>query len=73
MTLRYQVCILVRLKSKGGLENRKNYNVGYGEGRVAICPADKEEIKDAFKHFRLIYGITIKNSAALFEGHFLIK
>jgi 23S rRNA (uracil1939-C5)-methyltransferase len=37
------------------LEKRKNYNPGSGEGKVPVCPPEKEEaIMDAFKHFGLI-------------------
>lgn len=44
-----------QIKNKLGLEKRKNYNVGSGEGRVPICPQDKENaIVEAFKHFNLI-------------------
>lgn len=44
-----------QIKNKMGLEKRKNYNVGSGEGRVTTCPQDKEEaIVEAFKHFNLI-------------------
>lgn len=44
-----------RIKDKMGLEKRKNYNIGTGEGRVPTCPLEKEDaIIDAFKHFGLI-------------------
>lgn len=44
-----------QIKNKMSLEKRKNYNVGSGEGKVPICPQDKEEaILEAFKHFNLI-------------------
>jgi len=44
-----------QIKSKVGLDKRKNYNVGSGEGRVPNCPPEKEEaIMDAFRHFCLI-------------------
>ena len=44
-----------QIKNKVGLEKRKNYNLGSGEGRVPTCPPEKEEaIMDAFKHFNLI-------------------
>ena len=44
-----------QIKNKMGLEKRKNYNIGSGEGRVPTCPAEKEEaIVEAFKHFNLI-------------------
>ena len=40
---------------KVGLEKRKNYNPGSGEGKVPICPPEKEAaILDAFRHFNLI-------------------
>lgn len=44
-----------QIKNKMGLEKRKNYNVGSGEGRVPICPQDREKaIVEAFTHFNLI-------------------
>lgn len=44
-----------QIKDKGGMEKRKNYNIGSGEGRVPTCPQEKEEaIMEAFKHFGLI-------------------
>ena len=44
-----------QIKNKVGLEKRKNYNLGSGEGRVLTCPPEKEEaIMDAFRHFNLI-------------------
>ena len=44
-----------QVKDKLGFEKRKNYNVGSGEGRVPVCPQDKEDaIVEAFKHFNLI-------------------
>lgn len=44
-----------QIKDKVGMEKRKNYNVGSGEGRVPTCPQEKEEaIMEAFKHFGLI-------------------
>lgn len=44
-----------QIKDKVGIKERKNYNVGSGEGRVPTCPAEKEEaIMDAFRHFNLI-------------------
>ena len=34
---------------------RKNYNIGSGEGKERTCPPEKEEaIMDAFRHFNLI-------------------
>lgn len=43
------------VKDKLGLEKRKNYNLGSGEGRVPNCPPEKEEaIKEALKHFDMI-------------------
>lgn len=45
---------IAQIKDKTGLEKRKNYNLGSGEGRVPICPPEKEEaIMDAFRHFNL--------------------
>ena len=44
-----------QIKDKVGIKERKNYNVSSGEGRVPICPTEKEEaIMDAFRHFNLI-------------------
>lgn len=44
-----------QIKDKVGMEKRKNYNIGSGEGRVPTCPQEKEEaIVEAFKHFGLI-------------------
>lgn len=44
-----------QIKDKVGMEKRKNYNIGSGEGRVPTCPQEKEEaIIEAFKHFNLI-------------------
>ena len=46
---------IAQIKDKGGLEKRRNYNPGSGEGKVPICPPEKEEaIMDAFQHFNLI-------------------
>ena len=44
-----------QIKDEVGMEKRKNYNIGSGEGRVSTCPQEKEEaIMEAFKYFRLI-------------------
>ena len=44
-----------QIKEKTGLEKRKNYNIGSGNGKVPICPPEKEKaIMDAFKAFGLI-------------------
>lgn len=44
-----------QIKDKLGMEKRKNYNIGSGEGRVPTCPQEKEEtIMEAFRHFNLI-------------------
>lgn len=44
-----------QIKDKIGIEKRKNYNIGSGEGRVSNCPPEKEEaIMEAFKHFELV-------------------
>lgn len=44
-----------QIKDKVGMEKRKNYNIGSGEGRVPTCPQEKEEaITEAFKYFGLI-------------------
>ena len=46
---------IAQIKDKVGLEKRKNYNPGSGEGKVPICPPEKEEaIMDAFRHYNLI-------------------
>ena len=46
---------IAQVKDKVGLEKRKNYNIGSGEGKVLTCPTEKEEaIMDAFRHFNLI-------------------
>ena len=46
---------IAQIKNKVGLEKRKNYNIGSGEGRVPNCPPEKEEaIMDAFKYYNLI-------------------
>ena len=46
---------IAQMKDKVGMEKRKNYNPGSGEGKVPICPPEKEEaIMDAFRHFNLI-------------------
>ena len=46
---------IAQIKDKVGLEKRKNYNPGSGEGKVPICPPEKEEaIMDAFRHYHLI-------------------
>ena len=44
-----------QIKDKIGLEKRKNYNIGSGEGRIPNCLPEKEEaIMEAFKYFGLI-------------------
>ena len=46
---------IAQIKDKVGLEKRKNYNTGSGDGRVPNCPLEKEEaIMDAFRHYNLI-------------------
>jgi 23S rRNA (uracil1939-C5)-methyltransferase len=46
---------IAQIKDKVGLEKRKNYNPGSGDGKVPICPPEKEEaIMDAFRHNNLI-------------------
>ena len=46
---------IAQIKDKVGLEKRKNYNPGSGEGKVPVCPPEKEEaIMDAFRYFNLI-------------------
>lgn len=44
-----------QIKDKVGIKERKNYNIGSGDGRVPNCPPEKEEaITEAFRHFGLI-------------------
>ena len=44
-----------QIKDKAGIKERRNYNIGSGEGRVPNCPPEKEEaIMDAFRHFHMI-------------------
>lgn len=44
-----------QVKDKAGIKERKNYNIGSGEGRVPNCPKEKEEaIMDAFRYYNLI-------------------
>lgn len=46
---------IAQIKDKVGLEKRKNYNPGSGDGKVLVCPPEKEEaIMDAFRYFGLI-------------------
>ena len=46
---------IAQIKSKVGLEKRKNNNPGSGEGKVPNCPREKKAaIMDAFRHFNLI-------------------
>lgn len=46
---------IAQMKDKVGMEKRKNYNPGSGEGKVPIYPPEKEAaIMDAFRHFNLI-------------------
>lgn len=46
---------IAQVKDKLGLEKRKNYNIGSGEGRIPNCPPEKEEaIKEALRHFGMI-------------------
>ena len=46
---------IAQIKDKVGLEKQKNYNPGSDEGKVPVCPPEKEEaIIDGFKHFNLI-------------------
>ena len=46
---------IAQMKDKVGMEKRKNYDPGSGEGNVPICPPEKEAaIMDAFRHFNLI-------------------
>ena len=44
-----------QIKDKVGIKERKNYNIGSGDGKVPNCPPEKEEaIMEAFRHFGLI-------------------
>ena len=46
---------IAQIKSKVGLEKRKNYNTGEGKSKIPNCPPEKEEaIMDAFRYFNLI-------------------
>ena len=46
---------IAQIKDKAGLKKRRNYHIGSGQGRVLICPPEKEEaIMDAFRQFNLI-------------------
>ena len=46
---------IAQIKDKIGLEKRKNYRKGSGEGKAPVCPPEKEEARmDAFRHFNLI-------------------
>ena len=46
---------IAQIKDKIGLEKRKNYRKGSGEGKPPVCPPEKEEaIMDAFRYFNLI-------------------
>ena len=40
-----------QIKDKVGIKERKNYNIGSGDGKVPVCPKAKEDaIMDAFKY-----------------------
>ena len=44
-----------QIKDKIGIKDRKNYNIGSGDGKAPVCPKAKEDaIMDAFRHFGLI-------------------
>ena len=44
-----------QIKDKVGIKERKNYNIGSGDGKVPNCPPEKEEaIMNAFRYFGLI-------------------
>ena len=46
---------IAQIKDKAGLKKRRNYHIGSGQGRVLICPPEKEEaIMDAFRNFNMI-------------------
>ena len=43
---------IAQIKDKAGLEKRRNYHIGSGQGIALICPPEKEEaIMDAFRFF----------------------
>ena len=46
---------IAQIKDKAGLEKRRNYHIGSGQGIALICPPEKEEaIMDAFRNFNMI-------------------
>ena len=46
---------IAQSKGKAGLEKRRNYHIGSGQGIALICPPEKEEaIMDAFRNFNMI-------------------
>ena len=46
---------IAQVKDKAGIKERTNYNIGSGEGKIPICPKEKEDaILDAFRHFNII-------------------
>lgn len=46
---------IAQVKSKLGIKERENYNIGEGKAKIPNCPPEKEEaIKDALRHFGLI-------------------
>ena len=63
---------IAQIKDKAGLKKRRNYHIGSGQGRVLICPPEKEEaIMDAFRHFNLIWRIrscSLRRAAFLFRA-----
>ena len=53
--LKVSTLYIAQMKDKVGMEKRKNYNPGSGDGKAPVCPPEKEEaILDAFRHFGLI-------------------
>ena len=51
----YELADAITDKNMEGIKERKNYNIGSGDGKVPNCPSEREEaIMDAFRHFNLI-------------------
>ena len=46
---------IAQVKSKLGIKERENYNIGNGKAKVPNCPPEKEEaIIDAFLYFKMM-------------------
>lgn len=44
-----------QVKSKVGIKERVNYNIGKGKSRACVCPIEKEKaIIDAFSYYGMI-------------------